>query len=302
MLPVLLLYMIIASTFTISKAALSITQPIFFAAIRLLGAGALLFFYQKSVCQDRSVIMRKEWGLFILLMLTQSYIAYVADLWALRYMSSIASAFMYNLSPFIAAIFSYYLFAERLSWLQIIGLLIGFSSIIPVLMVNYEGAARWSIFYFTGTSSVSWPEAVMLSAVVASAFGWVLMRKLIKQGKCTVEYINSVSMLGGGLLALLTSLITEPWLPTPVTNWPQFLLYTSLMIIVAHIIFFNFYGYLLKKYTATLLSFAGFTTSLWASLFGWLFLGEQVTWEFFVSAITIFVGLYLFYKDELAKS
>ena len=296
MLPVLLLYMIIASTFTLSKAALAVSQPIFFAAIRLLGAGALLYLYQKGVCKDPSRIARKEWKTFIVLMLTQSYIAYVADLWALQYMSSITSAFMYNLSPFIAALFSYLLFKERLSIRQVLGLFIGFSSLVPVLMTTYTAKLSPQLLSFT------WPDIAMLSAVAASAFGWVLMRKLVRAKVCTVEYINSVSMLGGGFAALATSFWVEAWhITLPVTNWSHFALYTVLMILIAHIIFFNFYGYLLKRYTATLLSFAGFTASLWASLFGWLFLGEHITWQFFVSAAMVFVGLYLFYKDELKQ-
>jgi len=58
------------------------------------------------------------------------------------------------------------------------------------------------------------------------------------------------------------------------------------------------YGYLLKQYSATFLSFAGFSTPLFAALFGWLFLSELVTFHFFVALGLLTVGLGIFYRDE----
>lgn len=46
MMLVLLLYMLFASTFTMGKAALAYTTPIFFTAIRMFAGGTLLLIYQ----------------------------------------------------------------------------------------------------------------------------------------------------------------------------------------------------------------------------------------------------------------
>jgi drug/metabolite transporter (DMT)-like permease len=59
------------------------------------------------------------------------------------------------------------------------------------------------------------------------------------------------------------------------------------------------YGYLLKKYTATFLAFAGFLGPLFSAFYGWLFLSEVITWHFYLSAVLVFAGLYMFYKHEL---
>ena len=61
------------------------------------------------------------------------------------------------------------------------------------------------------------------------------------------------------------------------------------------------YTMMLKKYTATFLSFAGFIQPLCAAILGWFFLGEYVTYTFFLSAILVFSGLYLFYQEELKQ-
>jgi drug/metabolite transporter (DMT)-like permease len=71
------------------------------------------------------------------------------------------------------------------------------------------------------------------------------------------------------------------------------------MIFIANILFYNLYGYLLKRYTATFLSFAGFVTPLFAAYFEWLFFGALMPIEFFITIIIVGFGIYLFYQEEL---
>ena len=54
------------------------------------------------------------------------------------------------------------------------------------------------------------------------------------------------------MIALGTSYVTEPWTPLPVTDWVPFIQATMLIVVVANLLFYNLYGYLLKYYTATL--------------------------------------------------
>jgi len=110
-------------------------------------------------------------------------------------------------------------------------------------------------------------------------------------------------MTGGGILALLLSLATEGFLGLKVTSGEQLIMlsgYCMALVIIANIIGYNLYGYLLTRYSATFLSFAGFMTPLFAALLGWLFLGEQVTWHFFATISMVILGLYLFYERKLA--
>ena len=44
--------------------------------------------------------------------------------------------------------------------------------------------------------------------------------------------------------------------------------YSFALVIIANIIGYNLYGYLLSRYSATFLSFAGFMTPLFAALLG----------------------------------
>lgn len=109
-------------------------------------------------------------------------------------------------------------------------------------------------------------------------------------------------MVFGGACALGHSWIYESWNPLPVTEWMPFLESTLLLMIVSNGIAYNLYGFLLKRFSGTFLSFAGFSTAWFTALFGWYFLGEQITWSFFLSAMTVFAGLGLFYQEELQGS
>jgi len=43
-------------------------------------------------------------------------------------------------------------------------------------------------------------------------------------------------------------------------------------------------------------------TPLFASLFGWYFLNEAITWHFYASMAIFSLGLTLFYQEELSNN
>ncbi len=294
MMLIILLYALCASTFTLCKAALLYAPPFFYVGIRMVTAGLVLYGYYRTTTHSyRVTIDPRDWGLFLRIVLFHIYLTFILDLWALQFMSSIESAFIYNLSPFISAIFSYLWFNEHMTIKKFLGLFIGFCSIIPLLYKESCG--------YTFSISCLVPAFAMMFAAASSAYGWIIMRELVKHRNYSPFMVNGLGMLAGGVGALITSYGFENWSPTPVTNWPAFIAVTGAIIITGNILFYNLYGYLLTKYTATFLSFAGFLCSIFAAFYGWLFLGETVTADLIFSVITIVIGLYLFYQEELRQ-
>lgn len=291
MLLVVLLYIICASMFTISKWGLAFAEPFFFMAVRMIGAGLLLGLY--ALFTERATFnfrkFREDASLFLQAILFHIFFTYIFDLYALKSITSIESAFLYNFSPFIAAFFSYWMFREYMTWRKWLGLSIGFVGLLPEL---FQGA--------TGHSESLIPKLLTLAAVIASSYGWVVVRALVKKGYSPIV-INSVSMIFGGLLALIPSYYYEVWNPVPVTQWMPFIQAVMLVIVVSNLIFYNLYGYLLKRYTATFLSFAGLTCPLFTAIFGRLFLNETFSWELVISFGFICIGLAIFYSEELKQ-
>ncbi len=276
--------------FTISKWGLSYAEPIFFVAVRMILAGLILCSYM--IIRNRGIKslvagLVQDWQLFLQIIFFHIYLTYVCDIYALTSISSIESSFMYNLSPFVAALFSYFWFGEYMTHKKWFGLLLGMSSLIP----EYVAAQPIDI------SAHIWPRLLTLCAVVSSAYGWIVVRALVKKGHSAI-FINGIGMFFGGLLALLTSSFTETW---RVTSLVPFIQAVVLVVLVANIIFYNFYGYLLKFYTATFLSVAGFLCPFFTAILGRIFLGETFSWGLVISFLVTCIGLTIFYSEELKQ-
>jgi drug/metabolite transporter (DMT)-like permease len=291
MLLVAVLYLICASTFIISKAALGVAEPIFYTGIRMMVAGMLMLAYHWWKNGKKLGIKPAHYPLFLGGILIYIYGSYVPDNIALKYVSCGKACFFYNLSPFISALFSYWFFAEVMTPKKWLGMLIGFAGFTPMLMTCSDGGGL-----FRG-----WPELLLLIAVICSVWGWIIVRQLVKLHGYSTWVVNGVSMTGGGLLALGNSFFVESWEPVPVSNVASFLWYTVLIMIVSNLIFSNLYTILLKQYTATFLSFAGFTAPLFAAGLGWVFFSETASWDIIPSTVLVLCGLYIFYREELRQ-
>ena len=305
---VILLYLLFASTFTLGKAALSYVPPFLFIGMRMIFGGSLLIAYYRFIAGHKVAIRIADYSLFLRIIVFHIFCAYTLEFWALEYVASAKACLLYNLSPFITALFSYFLFAEKLSYRQLCGLVVGFLGFIPILLAQTPlESLSWHVGF------ISCYELALIGSVVSSAYGWMIMKDLINKGYSFIM-INGIGMVGGGILAFILSLYKEglPMMKdVAVTNETLVIYYGTFgerlimlgayslaLIIIANIICYNLYGYLLSRYSATFLSFAGFMTPLFAALLGWLFLGEQVTWHFFATISLVIVGLYLFHEKK----
>jgi drug/metabolite transporter (DMT)-like permease len=225
------------------------------------------------------------------------YITNVLEFWGLKYLTSFKTCFIYSLSPFISALFSYLIFTERMSPRKWIGLCVGFLGILPMLLNETTLEMDAGHFFF-----FSWAELAVIAAATTSVYGWILLRQLVNEDGYSAVFSNGASMLVGGSMALSHSALVETWDPVPVTEFLPFILCAGWLLLVSNLICYNLYGWLLKRFSATFLSFAGFTTSLFSALFGHTFLGEELTWAFFTSSAIILGGLFIFYQEELKPS
>jgi drug/metabolite transporter (DMT)-like permease len=294
---VVLLYALFASVFTIAKIGLGYTQPIFFVGSRMLLAGILMLAYHFLIRREKMIFNKSIlWRLF-LLGLFNIFLTNMFEFWALKYLTSFKTCFIYSLSPFLSALFSYFIFSEILTLKKWIGLIIGFIGLFPILLAQTEEENAVGHLLF-----LSWPELAMLSAVVCSVYGWILLRQCVNRDGNSPIVANGMSMAIGGTMALAQSYCLENWDPIPVTEFVPFLECAILLIIISNLICYNLYGYLLRRYSATFMSFAGFTTPIFTAIFGWLVLSESVGVSFYLSLVVVFCGLFIFYFEELKES
>lgn len=315
---VLLAYLLLSSTFVIGKAALGYSQPIFLIGFRMTLGGLLLLGFMYFFHKSQWKFNKKDFWLFAQIAFFHIYLSFILEFWSYQYVTSSKAAFMFNLSPFITALFAYLAFRDKMSVKQWIGLVIGFLGSLPVLVAQTP-AAELSAGHFL---FLSVPEICLLISATAGVYGWIIMKKLVVDKHYSPIFVNGIGMFFGGIAAFITSFIAEKkpllkcglnsmnscaidqsaWSTLFNCSWSNFLVFFGfvlLLILVANIIFYNFYGFLLKKYTPTFLSLVGLLCPVFTALLGWIFLGETVSWEFFASLAVVMVGAYIFYLDEL---
>ena len=317
MLMVVALYALIASTFTFSKAILSFVQPIFFTGTRMLASGLILLAYQYFFNRTQWRFSLKDWFWYLQIMIFMIYFSYVGEFVAMTHgITSSKSSLFFNLAPFFTALLGYALSLETMNKRKWLGLFIGFVGIAPILLAEpttIENTFSWW--------HISFAEMLMLGAVFSSAYAWLVMKRFVHADTYSPVMINGIAMTGGGIMALVNSFFAEkaPFftftVPANDTIGQWFLrffsdysasialliLYTVLLILITNVIFYNAYGFLLRRYSATFLSLVGITTPLFTVVWSWMLLGEKVGWSFGLSMIITSLGLFIFYREELRR-
>jgi drug/metabolite transporter (DMT)-like permease len=141
------------------------------------------------------------------------------------------------------------------------------------------------------------PFISLLVAIISGSYAWFIVKKLINKNY-SLFIINGYSMIIGGIGCLITFILFDQ---TTVynNNYYLFLKWTSILVIISNIIAYNIYGYLLKYYSLTLISFVGFTCPLWSAIYEYIFYKRSFEINYWISFCIITVAILLFYSDEI---
>ncbi len=294
---VLVMQALFALTFPIGKRGLEYADPLFLTGLRMVIAGlVMLAYFWWDRRREKTQVLLPPLTLEAIFLFCKTsffyvYLAFVPEFWALQSMSSFKSNLLWLGFPLVSAVLSFYLLGERLSVLQRVGLLVACVGMIPVLLVSEQaGAARDMICF-------SWPEFMMMVAVVSTAYAWFLIKRLLERGYPLV-LINGITMLIGGLLCFGTEIIAPMRVPA-YSSLLDALVYAIALVVIANIIAYQLYGYLLQTYSITFLSLSGFLCPVFGALISVCFLQEPLYVEYLISFILIVIGMALFYRDEL---
>ncbi len=292
------MYGVWSSVFSIGKWTLDYSPPLFLTASRMLIAGVLLIGFLALMRRSAFRLTSRQILSLGLLAIFSIYLTNALEFWSLQHMTAAKTCFFYSLGPFFTALFSYFHFNEKMNRRKWLGMLIGFAGFIPVL-ASQKGADE----LLSSLTFLSWPEISMIAASACTAYGWILLRLLVKDQSISPLMANGASMLIGGSIALVHSYLVEPWNPLPVSavNLAPFLQGALIMTFISNVLCYNLYGFVLKKFTATFVSFMGLLSPVFASLNSWFFLGESPSPIIFASTAIVSLGLWLIYSAELKQ-
>lgn len=292
---VFVLYALFASVFTIGKVALASAAPFFIVGTRMALAGLVMVLFQWIKDKTAFKMTWQGWLSVSLFAILGIYLTNVCEFWALQHLTSAKTCFLYSAIPFVSAFLSFLILKETMTQRRWIGMAIGVMGVLPIILAGTDGAQVGKLLFF------SWPEIVMMIAIITSALGWIYLRKTVAHQTINLFVANGLGMLIGGVITLGHSYLVETWSPVPVSNWSGFLQSGLALLVVSNLMAYNLYGFLLKRYSATFMSFAGLSTPFFAAFFGWFFLGEIVPWPLWVGLGILSFGLVLFHQDEIQQ-
>lgn len=295
---VIFMYAVWSSVFSLGKITLQYCPPLFLTGARMVLAGLLLLGFLAIFKRSAFRLNRIQIFSITLLAFFSIYLTNALEFWGLQYLSAAKACFIYSLSPFFAALFSYLHFNEKMNGRKWLGLGIGFLGFIPVLLTQTGSEELFNAFSF-----FSWPSLAIMGAALCSVYGWVILRLVVKDHAISPLMANGASMLFGGLLAFGHSFLVEGWNPLPfqVENLGSIAKGTLLITLISNIICYNLYGLLLKRFTATFISFVGLLSPIFASLNALIFLKEPISWTILASTGIVSMGLWIVYHAELKQ-
>jgi drug/metabolite transporter (DMT)-like permease len=107
---VIFLYALFGSSFPLSKMLLACTTPLFFLGSRMGVAGFILLVYQWLRDKNKLKIAKEHYFYFVQLSIIGMYLNYLLRFWALSQLPAAKVSFLFNVSPFFSALYSYFLF------------------------------------------------------------------------------------------------------------------------------------------------------------------------------------------------
>ena len=227
----IMVYAMWSTVFPLMKMTLGHAPPFFLTGSRMAIAGVLILGYLLIRKRASLKISGKQLLSISILGLLSVYLSNVFECLGLQHLTAAKTCFIYSLGPFFSALFSYLHFGEVMNRRKWIGMLIGFAGIVPVLYLQKGGDEL-----LTSIPLLSWPELSVMGASLCAVYGWVILRKLVKDIPPTMA--NGGSMLIGGLFALLHSTFVETWNPIPVAqaDWGSFAQLLFIMIFISNLL------------------------------------------------------------------
>ena len=299
MLLVLILYLVFAITFLVGKLSVGIIDPILLIAIRMLIAGIVLL----AFCLIKKI---KLPDIKVACILSMWHIAfpYCLEFMAFQYASATTVAFIYNLTPLITGIIERIFYYKKLSSRQWTAILIGFLAAMIATMgeINSQCLNVPEIISLITSDlgclkKVGYGEILVLLSVISSAWSWVYINRLTKNGY-SITSLNATAMLGGGILALAPLINITASHITAQLNLQSWTIIISLLV-MGNLIGYNLYGSLLQKYSATFLALCGSMTPLMVGVLEWLFLGQRPSVNLLLASFVIAIAIKMFlYKSD----
>ncbi len=261
------------------KVAYLAYEPLTVVLLRLFFSSALLFLFSITI-RRLQIPAKKDAGIFVLLAFFEPFLYFMGESYGMKYVSSTVAAVIVATIPLFAPVFAWYFFRERVTPMNVAGLVASFIGVSLVVM-NAD---------FSFSASPKGVGLEFLAVFSAIAYSTVLRKLAFRYNTFTIIAFQN---LIGVFMFLPFWLIFEmkEFMATPFH--PQ-----------------AFRAIVLLAVFASTLAFVLFTTSVrtlginrsntyinlipvFVAIFAWFVLGDQLTLRKFAGIGVVILGLFL---------
>lgn len=252
-------------------------NPITTVFLRLSIAAPVLFIVVKGIKKLQKIRI-KDFKYLVLISLLQPFLYFLCESYSLKFVSATIAAVITSTIPLFVPIVAYFLLKERLSRLNIIGLLVSFLGILLVIIKD-----DFSL-------SASLLGIVLLFFAVAAGVGYTtsVKKMTLKYNPMTiVTYQNIMGVFW--FLPLFLLVDVRPFLQAR----PSFYAIASLVMLalLASALAFILFTYAIKVLGASRSSMFTNCVPVFTAFMAWLFLKEELTLRMIVGIAVVITGL-----------
>ncbi len=267
--------------------------PFLSAGIRCCVAAAVLFAFLR-VSGGVIPTSHVAWKVYAALGILTIGIPFALIYWGQQYVPTGLSSILFGAFPLWVALLSHFMLKnEPLDFFKVASIALGFVGVVLIFSSDLS---------IEGTQGVLGMAAILLSTCI-QAIALIIIKKHGEPVSPTA--MNFVGMAMGGVMLLVLSLLFESGQPV-VWTWPA-VASLAYLTIVASVITFMAYYWLLKRMDAVYVSLSSFINPIVAVLIGALVLEERLASMVFVGAAFVLTGMLvangkMLYAKIMAKS
>jgi len=266
-------------SFIWTRVAIHSFQPMTLITLRLILASLLLFVVLKSTGRFQK-LRRKDVKWFLSLAFFEPFIYYVGETYGLTMVESTLAAVIVSTIPLFAPVVAFIVLRERISWSNIVGIVI---SLIGVFFVIYEPTG--------GLKANPQGVALLFLAVFAAICYATVLRKV-------PDYYNNMSVifyqsLLGLLFFIPTFLVTDyPTIHTLKVSGESLIALFMLSVFASVIAFVLFAG-AVRKVGVTRTNVFVNLIPVFTAILSWVILDEILTLSKWIGIVIVVIGLFV---------
>jgi drug/metabolite transporter (DMT)-like permease len=278
------LCLIWSSTWMVIKIGLTSLPPFLALGLRFFTAFLFLAVYIRLQKIEFPKRMRDH-AFFLTFGMINFTGGYAFVYWAEQYIDSGLTSVLFSIMPFYVLLISWRVLPQdKIGWKKLIGVSLGFIGLLVIF--------RDQFYLRSMNKNVLYGMLAVLIAPLFSATGTIMAKKVTNRMNPFI--LNTLPLFYSSLFFFVLSLIVERH-SNPVfdVNAIFSILYLG---ILGTSIAFVMYFWMLRHTTAIMMSMITYVTPPMALIWGWIFLGENISSLVLLGLLFIFLGIYMVRK------